>query len=368
MKCWNKLLVAIVFTVALTQAAAILAVDYELILLEPSGFDIHRTEVGDIDELGNVVGEVSAYVTGTERINFGFFYSLALDQYWFTEPDVRLRGMNNLQQFVGDFDDNDLVYLGQYWSAPGAASQLLPPLPGDLYSGAGGINDAGLVVGWSSGELTPTFTPVVWQVTEAGISGPLPLPLLAGHAMGEALNIGPSNANGVAGIVGNSGNFWYGEDQVAVSWTVKLKSNGTLLLKEGPRDLGSLGKGPNAALDVNVSRYSVGESGSLAFKKSKNGSMRALKKLKLNGTSATRGAAFGINQQKDIVGWQVHDNEGHAVLWAGGKKLIALENHVDIPSRDRLISAQGINNAGEIIVYHQHRLGRIRAGILIPID
>ena len=96
--------------------------------------------------------------------------------------------------------------------------------------------------------------------------------------------------------------------------------------------------------------------------------MRALKTLKIDGAPPTRGAAFGINQQKDIVGWQVHDNEGHAVLWAGGKNVIDLNDHVDIHRRDRLISALGINDAGEIIVYHEHRLGRIRAGILIPTD
>ena len=343
------------------------AADYELILLEPAGFDIHRTEVADIDELGNVVGEVDAFVAGSDRINIGFFYSSALDQYWFTDPGVVLRGMNNLQQYVGDY--NDLAYLGQYWNAPGADPQLLPPLPGDLHSGAGGINDAGLIVGWSADALTPSLlTPGVWQVTETGISDPLPLPLLAGHTLGAAWNIGPANANGVAGIVGSSGDFWYGDDQIAVSWTVKLKSNGTLLLKEGPRDLGSLGEGPNAAWDINVSRYCVGESGSLAFKKSKNGRMRALKKLKLNGATAIRGAAFAINQQKDIVGWQVHDNEGRAVLWAGGKNVIDLHDHVDIHSRARLISALGINDAGEIIVYHENRLGHIRAGILIPTD
>ena len=91
MKRNSLLLAAALVMTLLGYPMVIYGADYELILLEPSGFDIHRTEVADIDELGNVVGEVDAFVAGSDRINIGFFYSSALDQYWFTEPGVRLR-------------------------------------------------------------------------------------------------------------------------------------------------------------------------------------------------------------------------------------------------------------------------------------
>ena len=376
MKRYSLLLAAALASALLVQSTALQADQYDLLLLEPPGFDIHRVLAGDIDEFGNVVGwfeEVGGAI-------HGFYYDRQLNYYHVTENDLIVGHINSLGEMVGTHWGE---YLGYYWSAPSAEPIPLLPLSGHVSTGAtGGINAGGLIAGASSGigdddGAGKQVSPVVWIVTESGASDPIQLPLLPGHIRGVPRAISPPNASGVSVIVGSSGSIVNGQGMFAVSWKVKLKSNGTLILKEGPVALGSLAEGEDQANGVNRSFYVVGESGYQAFKKSKNGSIQALKPLEIDGATSVSGNAWDINSHKDIVGSQNHlwgdvsrKLSGYrAVLWVGGRSVVNLDDQVTLGRGDRITSAHAINDAGEIVVSVDFKnLSGSRAGILIPID
>jgi hypothetical protein len=367
MKRWSNLFAAAIVVTLLAPQLAVRAADYEMVLLEPPGFGIRSSEGLDINELGDVVGRFDEQEH--PHLRRGFFYSSAFDIYWVTDPFFELRGVNNFDEMVGNM--TDVEWRGQYWSGPGAEPLDLPPLPGEESGVFGGISDAGLVAGWSWDGVDSLLTPVVWRITATGVFGPLVLPVLPQHVTAVATNVGPSNANGVAVVVGASGPY---PGETSVSWKVKGNADGTLVLQDGPVDLGSLGDGDGSAQAVNSNQLIVGSSGSQAFKKTKNGTMKALQRLKVEGVSAPVGVAYDVNDYKDIVGRQSHRgvvssrNDGlRGVLWVGGKKVVDLNKKVDMHRKDRIEEARAINNAGEIVIFHEDRLGNGRGGILFPI-
>ena len=164
--------------------------------------------------------EVSdTYLQGPKH---GFHYDPMLDTYWVTPVDFALVDINNLGQMVGE-DWSELAVVAWklryyrrhgtsafFYDGLGGEPQPLLPLPGDEIASVTGINDAGLIIGFSYDEsllsdnpLPPYIvTPVVWQVTSEGITPPIALPLLDNHFIGRPEGIGPANANGVCAIVG----------------------------------------------------------------------------------------------------------------------------------------------------------------------
>ncbi len=94
------------------------------------------------------------------------------------------------------------------WSVDGSATQLNDLVPGDSgYGGANGINDLGVVVGYSWTDNYASYLPVTWDGTT-----PITLPLRSGDAVGSAFGV---NRRGV--IVGSSGPEKYGQTH-AVMW------------------------------------------------------------------------------------------------------------------------------------------------------
>jgi hypothetical protein len=191
--------------------------------------------------------------------------------------------------------------------------------------------------------------------------------------MAEAIS--PPNSKGISVILGRSAAGEVGQVDTFVRWRVKVKSNGTLVVKEGPIDLGTLGDGENLGRGVNSKSLAVGKSNYDAFKKTKNGPMRALKKLKIEGVKAAAGIAWDVNEYKDIVGDQMHQwgpvskaNSGNrGVLWIGGKTLVDLNEAITLGRRDRIKRALAINDAGEIIVSISFKRSfTTQAGLLIP--
>lgn len=386
MKRWNNLFAVLLLTL-FARTATVTAQNYDMIMLEPPGYAIKRVLAIDLDELGNAAG----WFEEADGTYHGFYYDRQTASYSVTENDLAVLGINNLGEMVGEYwgdgfapyGDKPVTNLGYYWSAPDADPIPLPPLVGHELTGcAGGINDRGLIAGWSADEAfaeAPPYevTPVVWTITDTGVSAPVALPLLPDHLFGSALAISPPNANGVSLIVGRSGLVANGQLQIAVSWKVKLKSNGTLVLQEGPVNLGSLGAGEDQANGVNDRHLAVGVSGGKAFKKTKRGTMQSLKPLKVQGVKAPWGAAWDINDRNDIVGTQSfpqgsvsNRNAGiWAVLWIKGKTVVNLTKKVELGRRDRLDGAFAINNAGEIVVAidFENVFGS-RAALLVPID
>ena len=355
-------------TFALASVAT--AADYDMILVEPPGINARYSVPSDINEFGDVVG----YCLVKDELNNytyqGFYYSRERGEHWVLEPHFVLRSINNAGEMVGDDvtefvvfqpDDGLLGKQAYYWSGPGATPEPLPPLPGGELTSASGINDMGLIVGWSADEtdldeLPAIVTPVVWQVTSAGISDPMPLPRIPGDFYALAARISAPNSNGVCTIVGQSGWVLNSTVETAVRWRVKQKSNGALILTEGPVVLGTWGPTGSRGYGANSACLSVGRLYYQAFKMTKNGAPNALKRLKVEGVLAAAGIARDINESNDIVGHQLHQrgpvsnkNCGiRAVLWVGGRKLVDLNTKVDIGSKERLEDAYAINDAGII--------------------
>jgi hypothetical protein len=386
------------YAIALTLFALIGTVeadDYELVMLEPPGFEIVDSTAMSISELGQVAGFFEE-LNGTFR---GFTYDSASESYWVTESNFALVDLNNFGQIVGeDWSSRtkiwstkaarDIGFQAYFWNSQGDQPRPLPPLPGEEITSANGINDQGLIIGFSADEnfaslpLPYVITPVVWQATPTGVSVPIPLPLPVGHFIGRAEGISQPNGNGVSYIVGASGNLANGNPEIAVRWKVKVKPNGTLVLLEGPVELTTAGESGvgNAGRATNINAFSVGEKEADAFKRSKNGTMRALKTLKISGQQSNFSNAWGVNEFKDVVGEVSHDigpirkkwNGTHAVLWAGGKTIVNLNDVVSLPADTGLKAAHDINNAGEIVVEINTRPRRYQnrrhAGLLIPIQ
>ncbi len=190
---------------------------YDIISFEPFA-STTSSDIYDLNEWGTAaVG--SAELPGGET-RFAHF-DIATQTYNSFPAGVALTGINNLNQMVGAVGNWNM---GAYWDDPSAVPVTLPPLNGDVVSRADGINDDGVILGYSG----PTS--VVWRVTKDAqnslvVDGPVKLPPLytgAVETWGHDIN---EIAEGTAQIVGNSGNH-------AVVWTIALDSAGALSLPQ----------------------------------------------------------------------------------------------------------------------------------------
>ncbi|MCC7333451.1 MAG: hypothetical protein IT422_00035 [Pirellulaceae bacterium] len=361
------------------SAARSQTVQYDVLYLKPPISNLHRTYARDINDWGDVIGNVrnGEYINGgsdVELVFRGFYFDRQTGSYQFAPPDMIFTAFNNFGQCVGGPYQTDDWWggwqlqsrwlsgggIGVFWNAVQEDSYPLPPLAGDTVTIPTGINDQGLVTGLSSyvvEQLPFEASAVVWQVGPSGVGEAMELPALTGHAFCAASAIGPPNSGGVATVLGQSGSDWNGEDVYPVRWKVKVKANGQLRLVEGPTIIGLPATGAlegwaHCGFDVNSKAYSVGQSDFEAFRTNNNLNFELLKPLKVDGVLATRGYACGVNEARDIIGFQFVPNEGvtyRATLWPGGGKSVDLNDLCEIESGKQLTYAFDINNLGEVV-------------------
>src|SRR5580698_2686607 len=316
--------------------------------------------------------------------------------------------LNNLGEVVGCSDTATVegypctgLVPGQHafsWSKSGGLKDL-GTLSGATVSGAVGINDSGVVVGYSNvkGLLATDFVATQWSATGAITN----LGTLWGGASSAAFEI---NSSGQV-----SGDSFLSTGMVnATSWTSnKIKNLGAL-----PKAIFTAG------LDINDSGEVVGESvfgygppfTSHAFRWS-NSSMKDLGTLtggitsianSINSSgvivgqsdgSNTKGywhavlwnsankiqdlglmvggnysVAFGVNDSSVVVGYgNVWNNAAHAMVWTSSEGMQDLNNLIPASSGWVLVEANAINNTGQITGYglkddHNH------AFLLTPVN
>jgi probable HAF family extracellular repeat protein len=209
------------------------------------------------------------------------------------------------------------------WTKAGALRDI-GTLPGDTASEAFGINNAGTVVGYSSG---PTGARAfVWSGGTMQNLGTLP-----GGDFSKAFGI---SDNGL--IVGSSGSP---AGTRAVLWS-----------SSGIQDLGTLsGDTASEAFAINnlgnIVGYSRGPAGMRAFLWTSQNAMQSLPALSAG--SITR--AFGLNAAGQVVGSAGNDAGSRAVLWSAKGEAQDLNTLVSLPPGVTLLSAVGINARGQIL-------------------
>jgi probable HAF family extracellular repeat protein len=215
-------------------------------------------------------------------------------------------------------------YPSSFVWTPGGSLLDLPPLPGDSYATATGINRQGLAVGLSS--LFARFSPVLWTNGE-----PLYLGTLGGNGAARAIN-----ASGE--VVGNSA--FRGNDE-AFLWTKAT----------GMQGLGFLaGYDYSLALAINRFGQVVGYSGAssnnssfYAFIWSKTTGMKNLGRLPGGGGSV----ATAINDLGQIAGYSgCGTGCQHAVLWSKAKGSML---DLGVPPGATYSVTGGINNVGQVV-------------------
>ena len=316
--------------------------------------------------------------------------------------------INNLGDVVGCSDtQSSLGYPctgliagqhGFFWSQSGGMRDL-GTLSGATVSGAIGVNDAGIVVGYSNvkGKLPTDFVAVQWSPAGA-ISN---LGTLAGGSSSAAFQI-----NSAAQVTGDS--FLASGIVNATSWTnKKIKNLGALrgaiftagmaindsgqivgesVFSYGPpftshaflwdgstmKDLGTLSGGVTSMANaINTSGVAVGQSdGSStgghwhAVKWDSAGKIKDLGVLK----GGTYSIAFGVNDSHAVVGYgNISNNAAHAMIWTSSGGMQDLNSLIPSGSGWTLINANAINNAGQITGYgsknaHNH------AFVLTPVN
>lgn len=405
---WHHLLIQSMLLTSvllgLVTGAQAQSTSYEMLTLDPPLSNVHATLPVSIDELGNVIGivrngEFSDGDSTVEIVYRGFYYDRSSGDYELAPSHSIYTAANTFGQIVGGKSG----FSGEYspdetwtiwtnprggltsgvalvWNPDSSEPLQLSPLPGDTISIATGIND----IGWVSGISTyvPTQLPVeasavLWKTDSQSVGEALELPPVEGHLFCVATNIGAPNSKGVCTVVGQSGYSWNGEQVFPVSWKVKQRPNGELKLISGPNL-----NGPASLLDSEVDAHSgiacnsngfiVGKVDEQAFRSTHGGNFHLLATLQKGGEAATRGAALGVNEAKDTVGFQWLQSESRlrAVIWPAAKKPVDLNAVTSVPKGWQLTVARDINESGEIAVYLQRKNNNnlVRGVILVPID
>jgi probable HAF family extracellular repeat protein len=316
--------------------------------------------------------------------------------------------INNLGEVVGCSDTATVegypctgLVAGQHafsWTKSGGLKDL-GTLSEATVSGAIGVNDSGLIVGYSNvkGLVATNFVATQWSSTGAITN----LGTLWGGASSAAFEI---NSSGEV-----AGDSFLASGQVnATSWTSnKIKNLGALpkaiftagldindsgevvgesVFGYGPpftshafswnpsnmKDLGTLAGGiTSIANSVNNSGVIVGQSdGSKTF-----GSWHAVlwnssDKIQDLGTmvGGNYSVAYAINDSSVVVGYgNVFGNAAHAMVWTSTEGMQDLNNLIPANSGWVLVSANSINNAGQITGYGL-KGGHNHAFLLTPVE
>jgi len=285
------------------------------------------------------------------------------------------------------------------WSASGGLENL-GTLPGGNISGAIGINDLGLVVGYSNAKGAPgtSFHAFSW-IQGKGMTD---LGTLSGGSSSAAFQ---ANSSGV--IAGDS--FINGTTVNAARWangkihnlqslpksifTAALAINddgeivGESVFSYGPpflsrafdytpsggmKDLGTLTGGTTSLANaINSGGVIVGQSNAKNFLTEWHAvKWGVTKKIQDLGTllGGTYSVAFGINGNSQIVGYGATANGStHAFLWTSARGMHDLNKLIPAGSGWVLINANAINDLGQITGYGT-KGGRNRAFLLTPVD
>lgn len=284
-----------------------------------------------------------------------------------------------------------------YWSQSGGMKDL-GTLSGATISGASGVNDSGVVVGYSNmkGQPATNFVAVQWSSTGAITR----LGMLSGGSSSAAFQI---NSGGEV-----SGDSFLSNGNVnATSWTNdKIKNLGALkgsiftaglaindngeivgesVFTYGPpfqshafsysgssmADLGTLSGGTTSMANaININGVIVGQSDGTATL----GYWHAVKwntygKIKDLGVLAggTFSMAFGINDSNVVVGYgNTSTSVAHAFIWTAANGMQDLNSQIAASSGWVLVEANAINNVGQITGYGTKN-GHNHAFVLTPV-
>lgn len=246
-------------------------------------------------------------------------------------------GINNSGDVVGYFNPSAGVQHAFLYT--GSAFQDLGTL-GGAGSRAAGINDAGVIVGASgtTGGATHAFRYASGSMMDIGTLG-------GQDSSAEAIN----KYGQIAGIAQNAGGF----NNAFVYTGGTMQSIGTLPLGESSRGYGINSAGAVTG-DSRVGPVTFPEFQNHAFLYS-GGSMTDLGTF---GSSYSQGT--GINDYGQVVGWSGYaPNANHAFLYSGSGLL-------DLGTFDSGAGssiAYGINNAGQVVGYSDHRVGDDRLSL-----
>jgi hypothetical protein len=326
---------------------------YDLFRLAPPGSVAGSVEALQCNDSANVVG----WYNEADGLRNAFFYNHAARTYTSLGPLIHAEGLNHANEIVG-YDQ--LQGVGLYWSSPTVSPRALPPLPIHTHSTTRAINGDGIIVGVSftvnpnAEWIEPgTQALVAWHVSPEGtVAGPIELPFLAGDWSGHVMDVSEI-VDGVAIVVGSSGNFAAGPDEfrLPVAWSLILSNEGLDVvgptIVEGNYEVGD-------ANGVNSSGTIVGMAGlptSYPFLKAAGDPMMILPML----SKAVSGNAQTINSSGSTVGMQnVQPRrnstlERTAVLWPTANSVVDLNTQVSLASGERLQQASDINTRGDIL-------------------
>jgi len=313
---------------------------------------------------------------------------------------------NNLGEVVGCSDTaNSEGYpctgtvAGQhafFWSKATGLKNL-GTLSGGNVSGAQGINDSGVVVGYSNAGGHPATDFFAFQWTPGG--GMVNLGTLPGGPSSAAFEV---NSAGV--VAGDS--FISNGTVNATSWTAgKIKNLGALpnaiftaglnindngyvvgesVFSYGPpfkshafvwngslmRDLGTLSGGVTSIANaINAAGFIVGQSDGTATNHNWHAVMwDTSRKIHDLGVlpGGTYSIAFALNDSNVVVGYgNISNNAAHAMIWTDSGGMKDLNALIPQNSPWILINANSINNVGQITGYATFN-GHNRAFLLTP--
>jgi len=338
---------------------------YSVVRLAVPGAATASTGVHDLNDNGNVVGTYR----DSDGVQYGFHYEHAAKTYTSLGAGVAARGINQLNQLVGELVGTDETpNTGLYWSSPSdLAPTPLPPLGAHTHSRANAINDAGVIVGSSyipeESPVTPNYRAiVVWRVDALGnVSGPIALPFPVDDLRGYAGDLTEQDDGGVTVIVGTTGDSTTLSSS-AVQWSVIVDEGGTLSLLTGPTELAA-GYGYPEALGINASLSVVGRAAFTAggpgwayLKPADSSSLVPLAGI----PKATWGVARAINDAGKIVGYQSYLSHGpvsRAVLWTSPTTVVDLNYQVTLGRSETLTMASLINRRGDILASINSNIG-----------
>jgi len=314
---------------------------YDLVVLAPLGAGTWTSTVGDLNEVGKLVGSYE----DTPGLPRAFYYDVVAGEYTTLTGGTIALGINNADNIVGaDWDAGQALY----WHSSTANPVTLSPLPGDIEAYAGDINGSRMACGRSFNDAF-FQSGIAWLIDSGGIpDDPIVLPPLPEDDVSQAHQITDVNSDGVALITGFSGiKSQRFTSETAVLWAVELDENGNLHLLAGPLGLGTLSGGYSEGYAVNNDGEVCGESEAWPFLAPTGSTSLPLPGL----DNAATGYAADLNENGQIVGelqivkrWQP---ESHAVLWENGAA-VDLSKTVSLGRWERLENASEINGAGLI--------------------